>query len=132
MFLSLIQTSCIVQSGLHSDPSNISAIWRSSQYLYISNISEKWRCCQYILANINKRKPTLLNTKQERNQNQNVTSLNNGDGHRHVEYHLKQDLLTLESWTDLEDCAVQNSFMEMSCAKPHQQRCKLTKGDLRN
>jgi len=45
--------------------------------------------------------------------------------------HLKQDLLTLESWTDLEDCAVQNSFMEMSYAKSHQQRCKLTKGDLR-
>jgi hypothetical protein len=42
--------------------------------------------------------------------------------------HLKQDLLTLESWTDLEDCAVANSFMEMSSAKPHQQRCKLTKG----
>ncbi len=74
-----------------------------------------------------------MNTKQEQNQNQNVqTSLNNGDGHRHVEYHLKQDLLTLESWTDLEDSAVQNSFMEMSYAKPHQQRCKLTKGDLRN
>jgi len=42
--------------------------------------------------------------------------------------HLKQDLLTLDSWTDLEDCAVVNSFMEMSSAKPHQQRCKLTKG----
>jgi hypothetical protein len=42
--------------------------------------------------------------------------------------HLKQDLLTLESWTDFEDCAVPNSFMEMFYAKPHQQRCKLTKG----
>jgi len=45
-----------------------------------------------------------------------------------LRHYLKQDLLTLEFWTDLEDCAVPNSFVEMCYAKPHQQRCKLTKG----
>jgi len=67
MFLSSRQTSCIVQSGLHSDPSDISAIWRSSQYLHISNISEKWRCCQYVLANINKRKTNPIENKTRTN-----------------------------------------------------------------